>query len=428
MPRSRWSCWIASKMTDPAVVIVGAGAAGIAAGLELQARKVPFVILEAQDRVGGRAYTDKASMPVAWDQGCHWLHCADKNPLVEWADKLGSDYHTKDYPDWFGVHLQGRWAESALRDEAMQQVFGALDAVTDAGRAGEDVPASQVIPGGGAFDALARHWFQLFASGDPEQVSAASYGDYEDTGVNWPVLSGYGDLFERMARDLPVRTGIAVRKVEQGARHVRVETAEGTVAAKACIITVSTGVLNGGGLSVSGGPAADLLDDIRQVPLGHYEKVALLFNQWPFEGFRQPSVTIDSGNGSAVNFQIFPFDGNLALAHVAGTPALELITAGGEALAEYVVDHLVAAFGSDIRRQLAKTVSTGWQLNPHVRGAYSYAQPGHAGRRRDMIAADTGNVAFAGEAFSLHGQTSAHGAYRSGRDVAARMVDSLMLA
>jgi monoamine oxidase len=45
-----------------------------------------------------------------------------------------------------------------------------------------------------------------------------------------------------------------------------------------------------------------------------------------------------------------------------------------------------------------------------------------------MIAADTGNVAFAGEAFSLNGQTSAHGAYQSGRDVASRMVDSLKLA
>jgi monoamine oxidase len=133
-------------MTDPVVVIVGAGAAGIAAGLELTARGVPFVILEAQHRIGGRAFTDKTSMPVAWDQGCHWLHCADKNPLVEWADRLGADYHTRDYPDWFGVHHRGRWAEPDVRDEAMRHVFGALDAVTDAGRAGEDVPASCVFP------------------------------------------------------------------------------------------------------------------------------------------------------------------------------------------------------------------------------------------------------------------------------------------
>jgi monoamine oxidase len=68
----------------------------------------------------------------------------------------------------------------------------------------------------------------------------------------------------------------------------------------------------------------------------------------------------------------------------------------------------------DVRKQIIKAVVTGWQTNPYIRGAYSYARPGHAARRRDMVAADTGNVAFAGEAFSLNGQTSAHGAYQSG--------------
>jgi monoamine oxidase len=93
-----------------------------------------------------------------------------------------------------------------------------------------------------------------------------------------------------------------------------------------------------------------------------------------------------------------------------------------------VIDHLAVAFGNDVRKQIIKAVVTGWQTNPYIRGAYSYARPGHAARRRDMVAADTGNVAFAGEAFSLNGQTSAHGAYQSGRGVASRMVDSLKLA
>lgn len=118
----------------------------------------------------------------------------------------------------------------------------------------------------------------------------------------------------------------------------------------------------------------------------------------------------------------------MALAHIAGTPALELTAAGPDALTRYVVDHLAVALGSGVRKQIIKTVATGWQTNPFIRGAYSYARPGHAGRRREMIAADTGNVAFAGETFSLNGQTSAHGAYQSGRDVASRMVDSLKLA
>ena len=39
--------------------------------------------------------------------------------------------------------------------------------------------------------------------------------------------------------------------------------------------------------------------------------------------------------------------------------------------------------------------------------------------------ADTGNVAFAGEAFSRQWQATAHGAYQSGRDAAARVAEWL---
>jgi monoamine oxidase len=75
--------------SEPEVVIVGAGAAGIGAGLALSRLGVPFVILEAKDRVGGRAHTDGTSLGHLWDRGCHWFHSADRNPLRAIADRLG---------------------------------------------------------------------------------------------------------------------------------------------------------------------------------------------------------------------------------------------------------------------------------------------------------------------------------------------------
>jgi monoamine oxidase len=45
-----------------------------------------------------------------------------------------------------------------------------------------------------------------------------------------------------------------------------------------------------------------------------------------------------------------------------------------------------------------------------------------------MIEADTGNVAFAGEAFSKQWEATAHGAWASGRDVAGRLADNFKLA
>ncbi len=415
-------------MTEPAVVVVGAGAAGVGAGLELAARGIPFVILEAQDRVGGRAYTDKTSLGQPWDQGCHWMHCADVNPLVEWADRLGADYLKDRRDDWFGVWRDGGWLDKAGRQQVLDETWAPIMALADIGPRQADVPLSQAMDLSGQQGGLLRHWLRLMSSGDPEVVSARGYADYEDTETNWPVVSGYGDLIERMAADLPVRLNTPVTAVEQGARGVRVETANGIIEARACIVTASTNVLRAGQLRFSPGPARDLLDLIADVPCGHYEKVAIRVSGDPFAAENHRGGSVQLADNHIVNFQISPYWPGLAVAHIAGAPARELAGVGPDALREHVMEALVAGWGSAVRKQVVAMAPTGWMDNPHVGGAYSYAMAGRAGSRRRMMEADTGTVAFAGEAFSLKWQATAHGAYQSGRDVAGRMADALKLA
>ena len=91
------------------IVIVGAGAAGIGAALELNNSGASFIVLEAADRVGGRAYTDKATLQIPWDQGCHWLHSGDVNPLVQWADQLGASYAKEERIDHFTIWQDGQF-------------------------------------------------------------------------------------------------------------------------------------------------------------------------------------------------------------------------------------------------------------------------------------------------------------------------------
>ena len=72
---------------NPDVVIVGAGAAGIGAGLALMRLGISHVILEAKQRVGGRAYSDTSSLGHLWDHGAHWLHSGDVNVMRFMAEK-----------------------------------------------------------------------------------------------------------------------------------------------------------------------------------------------------------------------------------------------------------------------------------------------------------------------------------------------------
>src|SRR5579863_9679950 len=76
-------------MSDVDVVIVGGGAAGIAAARRLRDAAVPCLIVEARARLGGRAWTrtDGSGLPI--DLGCGWLHSPDRNPLARIAEQLG---------------------------------------------------------------------------------------------------------------------------------------------------------------------------------------------------------------------------------------------------------------------------------------------------------------------------------------------------
>ncbi len=84
--------------SDVEVAIIGGGAAGIAAGKRLRAANVDCLVIEARDRLGGRAWTVEAS-GFALDFGCGWLHSADRNP---WAAVAASESLTidKSPPPW----------------------------------------------------------------------------------------------------------------------------------------------------------------------------------------------------------------------------------------------------------------------------------------------------------------------------------------
>jgi monoamine oxidase len=70
-------------------VIIGAGAAGLAAAQELRGRHLAVLVLEARNRIGGRALTRHLDGGIVFDIGCEWLHSADLNPFVQIGRSLG---------------------------------------------------------------------------------------------------------------------------------------------------------------------------------------------------------------------------------------------------------------------------------------------------------------------------------------------------
>jgi monoamine oxidase len=408
-------------MSQQDVVIVGAGAAGVGASMLLERAGVPHVVLEAQDRVGGRAFTD-AINGVPFDAGCHWFHSADKNPLRIIADRLGHGYRKPHEWPSRPAFVDGRWIGPEERDRFDTHIWSTFDIMAEAGRIAPDRPASAVVDLSPPYGRTRRHWIELMTSASPDNASVADYAAYDDTGVNLAVRDGYGALIAKLARNLRIHLSSPVERIETKTDGVRVSGPFGAVEAKVAIVTVPVAVLSSGAIAFAPALDSTLLAALDGVPMGHYEKAVIAFDrlcldipdtdELPYCSILSPS----NPNDRPINVQVHPFGRPIAVSDLAGDTIREVLADGGpKGFTAFIVDRLAEAFGGGVRQRVTATTATGWAANPFIRGAYSCAKPGRAGDRARLVEGTvTERVFLAGEASSAHAMSTAHGAFLSG--------------
>ena len=256
------------------VVIIGAGAAGIGAGLALSRLGVPYLILEAKDRVGGRAYTDVETFGRPWDCGSRWFYSADINPLRVLADRLEHPYEAQT-TDWVSaIHSGGRWATLDEVTEARKYIAGEFGRITSETR---DVSIGSLLEEEGRWAGLMRDRVAQLGANDPQNISALDYARFEDTNISYAVSGGFGALFEAMARGLPVRTECEVIRIDVRDDRVEVEArGDVLIRAGAAIVTVSTEVLRAGAIEFHPSLPSDLTDALEGISLGCPRKLHLV--------------------------------------------------------------------------------------------------------------------------------------------------------
>src|SRR5450756_2386744 len=72
------------------IVVIGAGAAGIAAARRIMAANRRVVVVEAAGQIGGRCLTDTATFDAPFDRGARWMHNPDTNPDDEAGAQRGT--------------------------------------------------------------------------------------------------------------------------------------------------------------------------------------------------------------------------------------------------------------------------------------------------------------------------------------------------
>ena len=222
-----------SLPSETNVAIIGAGAAGLGAAHALKNSRLSFVVLEARDRVGGRAHTIKAAPDVTFDLGCGWLHSADENSFVPIAEHLKFEID-RTRPPW-----REQVVNKAFPPQDRAEFIAALDAFYDraeeaaaqAEQSGRDVAASLYLEPGNRWNPMIDAISTYINGCELDQVSILDMDAYEDTEINWRVRRGYGALVAAYGASVPLALNCAVTLIDHSGRRVRIETSQGTLTA-----------------------------------------------------------------------------------------------------------------------------------------------------------------------------------------------------
>ncbi|MEM9683555.1 MAG: NAD(P)/FAD-dependent oxidoreductase [Pseudomonadota bacterium] len=397
------------------IAVVGAGAAGLAAARTAVDAGLRVVVLEAGNRIGGRAFTESRSLGVPFDHGCRWFHSASLNPFVDIARRLGFDPVPEDRGRYIRVAAdgQGRWTSATEFEKwaaYAQESFARIEA---AGRAERDVAATAVVDASSSWAPLFDAWVAMVTAVNLDAVSTVDHARYVETNENWIVREGYGAVVAAFGAHMPITLGAPVTRIEWKGPDVRLETPCGTARARAAIVTVSTPAL---AKTIRFDPPLPAWKQaaIAAVPLGAANKIAFSLRRDVFGRSDEAFSVFSSTSADAVNFHIRPFGAPVAVGYVGGRMADALEAAGVDAAAAHALDCMKDLFGNDIAREIAATSVSAWRGDPYIGGAYSAALPGEAARRGDLGTSLADRLFFAGEATHLEFYSTAHGAYLSG--------------
>jgi monoamine oxidase len=409
------------------VLVIGAGAAGLAAGRRLKEASYEVILLEARDRVGGRAFTNYEMAPHPVETGAEWVNGYD---VVTWSLLREFGLHVQEEQDWkqFGAYLDGQLLgeqdfmarQHAGETMSLSIVDQAAEAWQKTGR--PDCSLSDVWnldelePG---MRRLLHHRITIDASAEPEQLGVE--GMLEGKGAAdgegfFHIVEGYSRLMECLAEDQDVRLGTPIERIVWNEGGVTVHTKAGeSFEAGRAVVTLPLGVLQAGDVRFEPALPADKQAAISGLGSAKVNKLILRFVKkfWP-EEMHSLMTTLDSqcwyrpGVGRDNEAPILT-------GYIGGDAAERFAALGKEGAIQEGLRQLEQMFGvKDLQDQLVSAEFLTWATDEYSKMAYTYIPVGGAGLR-DKLAQRVGEVLFfAGEATNRDNSGYVHGALESG--------------
>lgn len=436
---------------DAEIIVIGAGAAGLAAMVELDRANVSAICLEARDRIGGRIHTIRpfaAGIPI--ELGAEFVH--GRSPEIwEVADRHKAviyDCHEH------SVYMKdGRLQTS---QEAWLLIDQVMTDLHKAAESGPDIPFTEflaTVDHPKRAKDMALSFVQGFNAARPDEIGIQSLAqdakaaESIDGDKSFRIANGYESIPQLLANELrpgssAIRTGSIVEAIlwRQGSASVHVRSAitgqQRKMDARAVIVTLPLGVLqarDGGTGTIHFDPVPErILASAARLRFGQVVRVVFLFRERIWEEKQETSNAgfILPGDPSLPAWWTpLPVRAPILTGWCAAGNAEALLGQACERIALGMIERFSRATGiatARLQNSLVTAFYHDWHADPFSRGAYSYT-PAGALEARSALAEPVGNTLFfAGEATETQGHSATvHGAIATGRRAAAQVLASL---
>lgn len=406
---------------DVDVVIVGAGAAGLAAAKTLRKRGLNVRLLEASGRTGGRALTDITSFKAPFDLGCTFQHQAHLNPFVKYARRKNIPIGPLPDDENELIWLDGKEASEREYAAVDRQYKKLKKAISRAGDQRRDISVAKAVSGVRRtnYDKMILRW--LVNGVEPEDISVLDWWNEAD-GKDLFSPAGYGTIVQHYGASVPVEFNTSVTKIDWSKSGVAVHSNKGTISARHCVVTVSNGVLAAERIEFSP-PLKKRQALVNGIGMASYSTIGLKFER----GDVLPTPrntwfhTIDTQNNSNISWMEDVGGSGVMRVNMHGQAARDLEGLGEVGAVDHAMGELRKSLGKNSVPKLIASKVKLWGNDENYLGAWSAASSGFGNKRKLLKRSVAKRLHFAGEACHESLYATCHGAMVSGIETAEKI-------
>ena len=424
-PNLLTSCNKDDEITPPngkTVLVIGAGISGLAAAKKLKDKGFNVIVLEAQEKIGGRIRTDR-SLGIAFDEGASWIHGPKGNPITNLASQADANTYLTDDDSLKVFDNNGTAYSDAFLDAQYTQFENALNAVRSIGTQSQSFLEvfNSLYPtqeNNRLWKYMLSAYLEFDTGGDISTLSSKYFDDDEAfSGKDVIITNGYDKIANLLGQGLDIRLNSRVTEVNYTSIKSLVNVNGDSVEADYVIVSVPLGVLKNNSVSFNPTLPIDKQGAIENTKMGNVNKFLFSWNTPFWETDVQYIGYTPDTKGKFnyfMNMLKFLPTTNSLMTFAFGNYATVTETMSDAEIISEVMAQLKTIYGNSIPNP-TNMLRTKWGQNINTFGAYSFAPNGTTSTDFDTMAKEISNkLFFAGEHTIRDYRGTVHGAYLSG--------------